>query len=314
MSTDITPYRNASLEEKRQYVQTLAQAGELLPKSLWANVRNAETGLMENRPSPGKVMLIVETGVMLGLHPMAALQGIDVIEGHPTLKPALMTALIRKAEFSLRIQETGTVGGGDIACTATLIRPDDPDFPYTSTWTPADALLAGLIDSYTQGPDGVWVLLARDKDSKPKPWEKWTKRMLRWRAVGDVGSAGAEDVLMGMHYTPEELGADVDQEGGMLALPASTEPVEDWEALIAAAATKDELLDIGRRATAAGQYPDALRTQVLTKIGMLSRAEEPSAEPEPEESPDEPEEEHDPAEPSPEEYAAMEAAKAGEQS
>lgn len=315
MSTDITTYRNASLDEKRAYANTLAAAGELLPKGLWANVRNETTGLMENHPSAGKVLLLVETGLMLGLHPMAALQGIDVIEGHPTLKPALMTAIIRQAGFSLRISETGTVRGGDISCTVTLIRPDDPDFPYTSTWTPDDAILAGLVDSYTEGNDGVWTIRARDKNGEAKPWEKYTKRLLRWRAVGDVGSAGAEDVLMGMHYTPEELGAEIDQDGGLLQIPATaSEPTEDWSTLISEATTKDALADIKKRA--GSEWTDVLNTKLLTHYGMLNRGEieapavdEPTDEPGEEDEPehDEPEPEHDDAEPTPEEYAEMQA-------
>ena len=274
MSTAIAPYVNASLEEKRAYVQTLAQAGELLPKGLWENKKNAQ-GVLENKPSPGKIMLIMETGLMLGLHPMAAFQGIDVIEGKPTLKPALMTALIRSADgFQLRIQETGTVGGGDIACTTTIIRGDDPDHPYISTWTPTEAILAGLVDSYAKGQDGVWVLKARDKNGEPKPWERYTKRLLRWRSVGDCASAGAEDVLFGMHYTAEELGATVDEQGGVVDAPAESSPTEDWEALIKAAMTADEITAILERAQLARQHTDEVLTMALTRRGMLSRAAE----------------------------------------
>jgi hypothetical protein len=278
MSTAIAPYVNASLQERRDYAQTLASAGDLLPKGLWANVKNAETGLMENKPSPGKVMLIVETGLMLGLHPMAALQGIDVIEGNPTLKPSLMSALIRQAGHSLRIEPSGTIAGGDIACTTTIIRSDDPDFPYVYTWTMDDALAAGLIDSYEPNAAGAFVVKARSDKGGIKPWEAYTKRMLRWRSLSDAASAAAEDVLLGMHYTPEELGATVNADGEVVEMTdiPQPKPAEDWTALIAAATTRDDLVAIRDRADAAGEY-DGIRMLFLTKIGEISRADTPAA-------------------------------------
>ncbi|SFN66831.1 hypothetical protein [Mycetocola miduiensis] len=277
MSTDITPYRNASLDEKYRYARALAEAGDLLPKGLWANVRNAETGLMENRPSPGKVMLVAETGAMLGIHPMAALQGIDVIEGNPTIKPSLMTALVREAGHTLRIKKTGTIEGGDIAVTATLIRSDDPDFTYESTWEPKDAIRAGLIDSYKPNAEGVWQVRARSQNDNIKPWEAYTPAMLRWRAVGDVVREGAEDVLLGVHYTAEELTSGPTDAGEMVQVTAA--PAEDWAALIAAATTKTELTAIANRARAAEQFTDAIRTLVLARSGMIHRGETPAEEP-----------------------------------
>jgi hypothetical protein len=274
MSTDLTTYVRASLAEKRDYVKTIAQAGELLPKGLWSNVRNPDTNLMENRPSPGKVMLVVETGIMLGVHPMAALQGIDVIEGHPTIKPALMSALIRQAGHSLRIRQTGSVRTGDLAVTVTLIRKDDPEFPYEYTWTPFDAVDAGLLDSYQQDAQGVWKPRARSKDGNPLPWELYTARLCRWRALSDAASAGGEDVLMGLHYTAEELGAPVDAEGAPLEAPAAPlAPSRDWVAAVKECTTHDEVEAVLTDAVAAGELTDVVRTAALTRHGMIGREE-----------------------------------------
>lgn len=306
MSTELTPYRTASLEEKRAYVQTLASAGDLIKKGLWANVKNHETGLMENRPSPGKIMLVVETGLMLGLHPMAALQGIDVIEGNPTLKPALMSALIRDAGHVLRIEQTGTIERGDLTVTVTGIRKDDPDYPYIYAWTPHDGIRAGLVDSYQPDENGVWHVRARSEKGNVKPWEAYTARMCRWRALGDVASAGFEDVLMGLHFTPEEMGATVNADGEVVDVTPDPEPSEDWASAIDACATKDEVSAVVERVKAADEYTDAVRTLVLTKIGNLSRAAE--AIEAPKEQPAEAPAERDPAEPTPEEYEALEAA------
>ncbi|WP_065961216.1 hypothetical protein [Curtobacterium sp. UCD-KPL2560] len=292
MSTEITTYVRATLAEKRDYVQTIAQAGELLPKGLWHNVRNPDTNMMEQRPSPGKVMLVVETGLMLGVHPMAALQGIDVIEGHPTIKPALMSALLRQAGHSLRIRQTGSVRGGDLAVTTTLIRKDDPEFPYEYTWTPQDAVDAGLLDSYAPDAEGVWRPRARSKDGKPLPWELFTARLCRWRSLSDAASAGGEDVLMGLHYTAEELGATVDSEGAVVeagpAEPAT--PARAWSDEIAAATTHEQVEAVLDEARASDELTDALRTAAMTRHGMLgapaAEPAEPDVEPIPEVEPE----------------------------
>lgn len=271
MSTDITSYANASLDEKRAYAQMLSAAGDLLPASFYGQVKNQDTGMMERRIMPGKILMIAETGAMLGIHPMAAIQGIDVIEGNPTIKPSLMSALVRERGFKLRSWLTGTIEGGDIAAHATLVRPDDPDFTYESTWTPFDAIRAGKVDSYEPDEHNVWHVKARSQNGLPLPWEAFTKRLLRWRTIGDVCSEGAEDVLLGVHYMPDELTSNVTADGEVVRVEERREPSEDWRMAIDDATTKDDLQAIVTRAQAAGEYDDKLRTAVLARAGMLSR-------------------------------------------
>lgn len=268
MSTDITPYINASLDQKREYAQMLSSAGDLLPRAFLGQVKNSETGLMEQRMLPGKILMIAETGAMLGIHPMAAIQGIDVIDGNPTIKPSLMSALVRERGFQLRSWLTGTIEGGDIAAHATLVRPDDPDFTYESTWTPFDAIRASKVGSYVPDGEGVWHILARSKNDEPMPWEAFTKRMLRWRAIGDVCSEGAEDVLLGVHYMPDELTNRVTDAGEYLPVPS--EPSEDWEGLVNAAETVDEMVAIKNRA--GDEWDDRLNTLMLARGGAMRRA------------------------------------------
>ena len=83
---EVTQYEAAGLDEKMRYVQTLTSAGSLIPKGLH------DAG----KPSPGKVLLVLETGAMLGIHPMAAMGGIHIIEGKATISPGLMSGLVRK--------------------------------------------------------------------------------------------------------------------------------------------------------------------------------------------------------------------------
>jgi len=257
-SKEVTQYEAAGLDEKMRYVQTLASAGGLIP-----------TGLHDKgQPSPGKVLLVLETGAMLGIHPMAALGGIHIIESKPSISPGLMSGLVRKAGHKLRVTTTGTIKGGDFAATASLTRSDDLEFTYTATWTMERAQRAGLAGKSV--------------------WKNYGEAMCKARAISEVVREGAEDVLMGVSYTPEEMGALVTDAGELQSTPdEDDEPAEDWAALVGAAATTAELMAIRDRASAAEQYVSN-RAMFLARHGELSRAEAaepaPAAEPEPDEN------------------------------
>jgi len=218
-STDLV-YSSASLDQRKEYALAISRAGDLLPKGLMEEVTD-DNGRTYTRPSAGKVLLIAETGNMLGIHPIAALNGVNVIEGKPTLSPALMSALVRRAGHKLRVTTKGTVEGGDFEATATLIRGDDPDNPYTSTWTPQRGARAGLCTYTHDSKAGRWVVKARSKYDKVLPWESYTEALCKARAIGEVCRDGAEDALMGVHYMPEELGATVNEAGEMVDLTAT---------------------------------------------------------------------------------------------
>lgn len=184
-------YAASPLQTRMQYAGTLAHAGDLIP-----------TGLRtQGQPSQGKILLVMETGAMLGIHPVAALQGVHVIEGKATISPALMSALVRRAGHTLRIRMTGSFGNadGDLKATATLIRSDDPENPFEVTWDIPRAKRASLIP----GKSG-------------SAWAKYPEAMLKARAISEVCREGATDVLMGVGYVPEEMGANVNEAGEVL--------------------------------------------------------------------------------------------------
>lgn len=191
----------ASLTSRIRYARELANAG-LLPE--------------QYRNKPGNVLYAVEYGLMLGISPMAAITGIHVIDGKPTASAALMSALVRRAGHRLRIKVTGSVEGGDLKATAMLTRTDDPDWTFETNWTIDRARRAGLVDSYLQGADGKWVVRARTKRGLPGNWETYPEALAKARAISEVVREGCEEVLCGAHYTAEELGAMVDDEGNVL--------------------------------------------------------------------------------------------------
>lgn len=259
MSTAVVAYEAASLTERQQYASTLAAAGQLIPKGLF----DPATG----KPSPGKILLVMETGSMLGLHPMAALQSINVVEGRATLSAQLMGALIRKAGNRLEIRKTGSIPGGDYSVTVVGTITDTGD-EFSATWDMHRAIRAGLVDSYKPNAAGVWEVRARSDRGNAKPWEAYAELMPVWRAMSEVGREGFADVLFGL-YSTEEM-----TDGGIPVStpePAPVEATEDWGSLITATETREELDEIAARLAEKGEGTEKLRAAWLAKAGFLAR-------------------------------------------
>lgn len=250
-------YETAPLQDRVAYANALAAAGDLIPRGL----RDPQTG----KPSAPKILLVMETGAMLGLHPMASLQTIDVVEGRASLSAKLQKALITKAGHKVEIIKSGTVPGGDYSVTVNATRADNGDF-HTSTWDIPRAIRAGSVDSYKPNAQGVWEVRARSAKGAPKPWETYTEALPVWRAISDIGREGFGDVLFGL-YSTEELrdGLPIDDR------PKSTEPTKDWASLINAATTKEDLETIKIELRETGEGTDDLRTQWLTRSGEMDR-------------------------------------------
>ena len=154
-----------NLPARMEYSKALA-ASDLLPR--------------QYRNSPANVLVAVEYGRALGLEPMAAIQGIHVVEGKPTASAQLMGALVRRAGHILRVQ------GDDTHATATVRRKDDPEFEFTATWTLQRAAKAGLTSKAGSS------------------WSKYPAAMLKARAISEVARDACPEVLAGM-YSTEEL-------------------------------------------------------------------------------------------------------------
>lgn len=266
MSTAVVAYESASLNDRMKYAQTLAAAGDLIPKGLWNSATNVNGVLVPAAPSPGKVLLVMETGAMLGLMPAAALQSIDVVEGKATLSARLMGALIRKAGHKLEVVKSGSIPTGDYSVTVTGTRSDDGSV-FTSTWDIPRAIRAGLVQSYQPNSQGVFEVRARSDKGHPKPWESYAETLPVWRSMSEVGREGFSDVLFGL-YSTEEM-----TDGGIPIAEPDPEPSEDWRALFAAAETRAELDEIADRLKEKGEGTDALRAAFLARAGVLTREE-----------------------------------------
>lgn len=188
----------SSLEEKINYAKHLAESG-LLPAVY--------------RRQPANVLYAAEYGEMLGLTPLAAINGLHIIEGKPTASAGMVSALVRRAGHRLRSSYDRETGLG----WCEIVRHDDPGFTYRAEWTLQRAVDANLVQLKDGKP------FARDSKGNPKPWERYPEAMLKARAITECARDACEEALNGVHYTPEELGADVDEVGEPIKVTAVRE-------------------------------------------------------------------------------------------
>lgn len=183
-NTDIAVYQSAPLESRLKYAEAMMGAGNLLPSGF---------------NHPGKVLLMFEQAAALGVPPITGLSNIHIIEGKPSLSSNMMAGLVRREGHKLRVKATGE--GAAMKAVAQLIRADDPDFTFEVTWSMKDAEAAGLAGKGN--------------------WKKYPRSMLKARAISEVCREGANDVLLGAVYTPEELNPDleVDELGELVHQP-----------------------------------------------------------------------------------------------
>lgn len=162
---------------------------------------------------PANILLALEYANALGIQPMTAIQQVHVIDGKPSASAQLMASLVRRAGHRLRVT------GDEKSATAEIVRADDPDFTFRVTWTLTRAQAAGVTNK------GVW--------------KNYAANMLKARAISEVARDACAEVLMGVSYTPEELGSDdpsvldVDQPQQRTRQPyaINQEPVIDAEVI-----------------------------------------------------------------------------------
>ncbi|MFE6500720.1 recombinase RecT [Kitasatospora sp. NPDC057738] len=207
----------------------------------------------EYRGNPGSVLWALEYGRALGLDVVTTITTIHVIKGKPTQSADLMLSRARTAGHKVRVRPENE------RCVVSIWRSDDPDFENRTEWTLDDARKAQL---YPGKPDSNWA--------------KYTRSMLRARAISECVRSACPEVLHGAIYTPEELGAYVDQEGNPVDAPVQplravqAEPVRDWLAEARAADSAEQVRAIYRDASAAGARDELNR---IAEIGREKAAQ-----------------------------------------
>jgi hypothetical protein len=137
---------------------------------------------------------IILKGRELGIGAMEAFAGITVIQGKPTVSPQLMLSLINRSGLMCDMDVTDD----GRTCTVMMHRRGRSN-PHRETFSMDDAKGLGLAG----------------KDN----WNKQPRVMRKWRAVAACARVVFPDVIAGM-YTPEEMGAEVDDDGEIVQAEA----------------------------------------------------------------------------------------------
>lgn len=230
---------------------------------------------------PGDVAVILLAAREYGIPPLMALSKLPVVNGTPAPMGELMIALVLRAGHYIaadfRNPDGSVYMGGAVTPQhygeARYKRADWPE-REVMTFTLDEALTAGLIDRITADGKAI-ARVTKTKNGGPveevTPWEQYTPNMARWRAVANACRLAFADVLMGLSYLPEELGAIVDADGAPIEAEVvgprggATGTLEQRTAQesadkLAEQPWHDGVIDALRRTATEGGYLDTLVT------------------------------------------------------
>ena len=158
-----------------------------------------KSGFLPNTvKTPEQAVAIMLKGREIGVPTMLSFSQINIIQGKPAVSAELQLALIYRAQPNAKIEfEKLDIDG----CVIMAARPNGKMQRFE--FNEADAKAAQLLG----------------KDN----WKKYPRAMYRSRAVSEMARSLFPDAIMGCSYTPEELGANVDQDGEILEVVSATE-------------------------------------------------------------------------------------------
>ena len=165
-----------------QEFQTMKDLGSMAVKSgfLPTSINTAE-----------KAIIIMLKGRELGIPPMQAFSSIAVVNGKPTMSAELMLSMIFKNVVGAVVDFIST---DEKECIVEAKRPNGKKTKFR--FSMEDAKRANLAGK--------------------GPWVTYPAAMLRARCISAMARAMFPDALSGVVYTPEELGAQVDDEGAVI--------------------------------------------------------------------------------------------------
>lgn len=174
MSTELATWDPQSMGEAMAYANMLSKS-PLMPKHLFNQAAS--------------VFLIMAKGRELGVPPLVAIDGIDVIQGKVALKPQMMLGLVRKrTDVCKYLTCTETT---DKVATFETHRVGDPK-PTSLSFTIEDARKMQL--------------------ASKENWGKQPAVMLRWRAASAICRLIYSDLLNGAYVFGEIPGGHTEEE------------------------------------------------------------------------------------------------------
>jgi hypothetical protein len=187
----------------RNEIAVRSKADLLLDPAVWGLIREQASILLKSTflPSsvktPEQAIAIMIKGVELNIPPMQSFQHIFVINGKTGISAELMLSLIFRAIPNLAFVYKRR---DDTACIITVTRPGGR--PEEFSFSIEDAKKAMLLNNPT--------------------WSKYPRAMLRSRCISEMARSLFPDLLMGATYTPEELGANVSEDGTVIDIKVET--------------------------------------------------------------------------------------------
>lgn len=218
------------------------------------------------RGKPHDVFLVLVTARELGIGLTAAMREVHIVEGTPTLSPKLKLGIVHRHGLG---QVWPDPANDDHEATWHTIPANVPGgHTYSVTFTWEDAQQAGLAGRSCT--PGAHQMTKTDRNGRAAcgckpPWRMYPRRMLSARALGYTMMDYYSEVGTGL-YSPEEMGAIVDEDGTPTTLDGVT-PLQGLEPRRSAAqrsaagdvAAEAETLDALNRSLAAikAHAPDA---------------------------------------------------------
>ena len=170
----------------------------------------AKSGYFQDSKTAAQAMVKIMAGQEIGLGTFASMSGIHIVSGKPTLGSNIVATLI---ENDIRY-DYEVIEATDKKCVIHFLKSDK--VRGTVSITIEEAQKANM---HMQYKDGVW----KEKTT----WKNFPSDMLFARCI----TRGARRYTPGIFggapvYTPEELGADVDEDGNVVTVDVTIEDPE----------------------------------------------------------------------------------------
>jgi hypothetical protein len=193
MSNALVPIGTNDLLPAERELETMLRLADQFVKS----------GLMPAAiKTPAAAFTIMQTGLELRLPPMAAIRGIAVIDGKPSISADLMAALIQREHGGNAIRFVPEECDDERA--TLLYKRREWAKPDRFVYTIQDATKAGL--------------------TSKRNWTTYRAAMLRARALSAVAKMAFNDSCNGL-YLPEELNPDLEVDESGAVVEMRSEPV-----------------------------------------------------------------------------------------
>ncbi len=151
------------------------------------------SGFFKDLTDQAKAVVKILYGRELGFSPVSSIMGIYIIEGKPSLSANLMAAMVKRSgRYDYRVKELTNDG-----CILTFMEKGEPI--GESSFNKADAKAAGLEGKFN--------------------WKAYPRNMMFARALSNGVRMYCPDLSAAPIYVPEELGAEVNEEGDVTSHP-----------------------------------------------------------------------------------------------